>query len=417
MIHRRARGAAVLDEIRAAFAAAAVAAFAESGCDAAPARGERQEALAEGLRCAIALDGDPGECPDVAGSQASFPLTLSPVRDLAVESARARWAGDDLVVDVRLAGGFTNAADQNLYFFVGGAAAADAGYTLSDDAGVFEGLGYPVRSGLALPHGRDLRIGVMAPAVQGYTPQIYGADRGPALLTGPEAGASLRSASPDFSAGLPLRAYYARLGKPLPDPLHLTVATARDYVGFVDACSLVVGAPDAACERREPPAAYPDFDPRSHALRRVAARPDGEGLEVIVETEAPVRDWAQTNVHLFFVPLPATPPLSPSFDPSRRVRLPYAWGFYCGIYSPLRVYCKAGSPADQGYDGAYAERRHLAMPEGVRASFEGRETRLRVDGARLREALGTARRAGLVVMVGRDGFGPTSVYGLHARRP
>jgi hypothetical protein len=218
---------------------------------------------------------------------------------------------------------------------------------------------------------------------------------------------------------IPLDRYFALAKAPVPEHLGVTIATARDYVGFIDQLTvrdLLVSETKTETETTKdvPPTLYPSLDPRSHALERVALRTlEGGGVSVEVDTAAPIVDWAQTNLNLFFLPVPPSRPETPLYDPSKTKTLPYAWSYYCGVYSPHRIFCKASGGKDFRYDTAYAERSDLPVPEGV--SFrEISPGHYALDlTAELTKELSHPRGTfALIVSAGRDGFGPTSWYGV-----
>ena len=373
-----------------------------------------------GLDCVFDSRSSVTECAHVRAGQSEQALTLSESRELAIDAVEVTRSVSRLTVDVHLAGRFWNETDQNLYVFVGGPTAdgVSTSYAISADAMFASDLGYPARSALRLPHTPDVRVGVMAPTERQYTPQVYVNDPVHAEAVGASAGVTLRTQEGVVHVEIPLERYYAVKKAPIPEHLSVTVATARDYVGFIDQISvrdLSPGGTKKETSRVLPPVAYPMLDARSHHFERVALRTAGRGVSVEFETSTPIVDWAQTNLHFFFLPAPpylVTPPLH---DPSRTRTLPYKWSFYCGVYSPHRLFCKASRGKDFTFDTAYAERDSLAAPAGVMFR-EVAPGRYALDLAA--EHLDTLRAGratfALVVAAGRDGFGPTSWYGVGA---
>jgi hypothetical protein len=339
---------------------------------------------------------------------------LTGAHELVLTALSAHRTPTHLVVDATLQGAFRNAQDQNLYLFLGEAGDGPrTPYALTADPQYAADLNYPVLLSLELPHRLDVRVGLMAPQPSGYTPQVYVKDPVHADAVGPAADVVQRVDGSRVHVEVPLERYYRLKGTPVPRALAVTVATARDYVGFIDqrtVTGLVEGASAEALPRLgEPPFLYPSLDLRSHRLKAVSISREGEATTVSLELAAPVMDWAQTNLQFFFVPLPPTRPRDALMDPSHAVALPYAWSGYCAVYSPRRVFCKASGGRDFTYDTAYAERASLEGPQGVRFREEG--------GARYSLQLPTASLApgpegfGLLLAIGRDGFGPTSFYG------
>jgi len=261
----------------------------------------------------------------------------------------------------------------------------------------------------------------MAPVERPYSPQVYVSDPVHAEAVGPGAGVTLQTRGGEVHLEIPLDRYYAVKKAPAPERLGVTVATARDYVGFIDQISvrdLSPGSTKRETSRDLPPTAYPALDARSHHLERVALRALRDlrgGVSVELETSAPIADWAQTNLHFFFIPVPPYPATPPLHDPSKTRDLPFKWSYYCGVYSPRRLFCKASRGKDFTFDTAYAERDSLAAPAGV-AFREVAPGRYALDLAASHLDTLRAGRAtfALVVAAGRDGFGPTSWYGAGA---
>ncbi|HZI11275.1 MAG TPA: hypothetical protein VE153_12900 [Myxococcus sp.] len=366
-----------------------------------------------GLDCTLADGDSESTCARVEAHAQSQRPELTGARELVLTALSARRTPTHLVVDATLQGAFRNPADQNLYLFIGEAGeGVRTPYALTADPQYAADLGYPVRVSLELPHRVDVRVGLMAPEVSGYTPQVYVRDAVHADAVGPDARVVQRVDGPRVHVEVPLERYYRLKGTPVPRALAVTVATARDYVGFIDhrtVPAVAEGAPAEAAPREAEPVLYPSLDVRSHRLKAVSLSREGDTTTVSLELAAPVTDWAQTNLQFFFVPLPPTRPRDTLMDPAHAVTLPYAWAGYCAVYSPRRVFCKASGGRDFSYDTAYAERTALEGPAGVRFREEG--------GARYSLQVPTASLAagpegfGLLLALGRDGFGPTSFYG------
>ncbi len=374
-----------------------------------------------GLDCIYDFRAPVTECAHVK-ERAPSELSSSDASELVLRSLTATRAGARLTLDVRLAGRFWNETDQNVYVFLGGPTAdgAPATYALTADPSFAADLSYPVRTTVALPHANEVRIGLMAPAERPYSPQIYVTDSVHTDLVGASAGATLRAEGSRVLLEIPLDRYFALGRSPVPERLGVTVATARDYVGFVDQLSVRELSPSATkseTARAAPPMVYPRLDPRAHTLERVALRTLGEGpgagVSVEIDTAAPIVDWAQTNLNFFFLPVPPRPTEAPLLDPSHARTLPFQWSYYCGVYSPHRLFCRASNGTDFRYDTAYAERAALPATEGVsfREIAPGRYALDLAEGP-TKELSASHGTFALIVSVGRDGFGPTSWYGV-----
>ncbi|MBZ4420778.1 hypothetical protein [Myxococcus sp. RHSTA-1-4] len=365
-----------------------------------------------GLDCVLPEGVSESACAHVAEHQQVHKPTLTGARELVLTALSATRTATHLVVDATFQGAFRNEADQNLYLFLGEAGDTRTPYALTADPQYAADLGYPVRTALELPHRLEVRVGIMAPAVSGYTPQVYVRDAVHADAVGPDAAVVQRVDGPRLHVEVPLERYYRLKGTPVPRALSVTVATARDYVGFIDhrtVPALAEGDTREAAPRDAEPVLYPSLDARSHRFKAVSLRQEGGTTTVALELAAPVTDWAQTNLQFFFVPLPPTRPRDALMDSSHAVTLPYAWAHYCAVYSPRRMFCKASGGRDFSYDTAYAERTTLEAPAGVRFRDEG--------GGRYVLDVPTASLGagpegfGLLLAVGRDGFGPTAFYG------
>jgi hypothetical protein len=324
----------------------------------------------------------------------------------------ARTTGGTLDVSVQLRGGFVEAVDQNLYLFVGRApdASPGASWSLSDDPAFFEGLGYPIRAAVSLPGEPLRRIAILSPRIEAYSPQVYERSRGEASETGPGTPVTLASTGSVFevTVDLPRLLGSSAAGD---DPLWLTVATARDYVGFVSDVSLPAVRRDGdevSATPTSPAMHYPSLEPSSHQLVEASIARSGSSLDVAVRTLSPIRDWAQTNVTFYFFSLPAPRLAHPPRDASKSFDLPAGWSFYCAVYSPTRVFCRRADPTTWAYDDSYSERRQLEMPQGIRVDATGSDVRLSLDDATTGLA---GRDVAVMVMVGRDGFAPSFAYG------
>ncbi len=373
-----------------------------------------------GLDCIFAPRAPFTECARSARAPGAAETARSASSDLVIGSVRAGRGAKGLVLDVHLEGQFWNEADQNLYVFVGGSTpgGASSSYALTADPGHAAESGYPVRSTVELPHSSDLRIGIMAPAERRYSPQVYVNDPVRAEAVGRSSGVQVATQGGDVHLEIPIERYYAAKRLPVPEVISVTVATARDYVGFIDQLSVRDVAKDG--ERTEttkalPPMPYPMIDARSHVLERVTLRPASGGVSVEVGMAAPIRDWAQTNLSFYFIPVPPYRAGRPLPDPTTTRTLPYRWSYYCGVYSPRRVFCKASHGKDFSFDSAYSERTSLALPEGIafRDLGEGRYA-LDVAAALMADIRLDRPTFAVVVAAGRDGDAPTSWYGAPA---
>lgn len=368
-----------------------------------------------GFDCFFDFRAPSTECAQVRERRKVDLPALSEARELVLREVSAKRSGAMLLLDVRLDGRFHNDVDQNLYVFLGGPTPAPLDYALTSDPQYFADLSYPVRGSIALPHTNDVRIGLMAPGLRSYTPQVYVNDPVHADAVGGDAGITQDAQGNMVHVEIPLDRYFARRNASVPEALSVTVATARDYVGFIDQMTVRDIERDGAkstVERATEPTLYPSLDAQSHVLERIAVKKGGAALSVEIEMAAPIRDWGQTNVHFLFFPVPPFRSASRLRDPSGSEQLPYKWSYYCGVYSPHRMFCKASNGSDFTFDTAYAERKELEGPEGVRfREVEGVKYALEMP-ADMEQVL-RAGRATFAVMVeaGRDGFGPTTMYG------
>ncbi|MCP3099277.1 hypothetical protein LZ198_10380 [Myxococcus sp. K15C18031901] len=373
------------------------------------------------LDCALSGGETESTCLHVTEHQEVTRLELTGARELVLTALSATRTATHVVVEATLQGGFRNAVDQNLYLFLGEPTdGAPSVYSLTADPQYAADVGYPLRTSLELPHRPDVRVGLMSPHVQGYTPQVYVRDSVKADAVGADTGVVIRVDGARVHVEVPLERYYRLEGAPVPGALSVTLATARDYVGFVDHLSVPALAPGdtrTATARTTEPQLYPSLNARSHRFERVALRRDATTTSVSLEMAAPITDWAQTNLQFFFVPLPPTAPLHVLQDAAHAVDLPYAWSWYCAVYSPHRVFCRASGGNDFRYDTAYAERTELTALPGVHFKQEA-------PGRYVLECPSAALGAGpegfaLMLAAGRDGFAPTTFYGRppDANRP
>jgi hypothetical protein len=363
------------------------------------------------------------ECPDLAVRQLVSKPTGSDASELILDQVFASLRGGQLTVEALLRGRFWNEFDQNLYIFIG--AGMDEGspavYSLSADSQYFTDLGYPVRGEIGFFHKNDIRIGIMAPDVSTYSPQVYINNPVRTDAVGESSGIIQLVDGSRIRIVIPLARYYARRGAAIPAVLSVTVATARDYVGFID-MSTITGLSEGISMEGVPstlPAnIYPSLDPDSHVFERVAVSRSNKHVYVEMRMAGAIRDWGQTNLHVFFVPVPADQAASPLPDPSQTMWLPYKWSFYCGVYSPQRIFCKASGGDDFRFDTGYAQRETLdAFPGVVFRSSGERDYVLELSEEMESVLRGRGSKFALVVSAGRDGFGPTSWYGSGGLRP
>lgn len=368
-----------------------------------------------GLSCIDDVRVERTDCGEAVARQRTNRPALSDPADLKIERATAKRLGHMLVLGVELAGPFLSEVDQNVYVFAGAAGSAPSVYRLTGDDAYLSDVGYPVLGSLELPHGYDVRVGVMAPQVSGYTPQVYLEDPVYAHAVGADAGIAQQVDGRLLTITIPLGRHYDERRKPAPERWSVTVATARDYVGFVDQASVLDvgdGETKQAALRQRPAAIYPALNLDAHVFRSASIEAREGGSEIVLETAAPITDWAQTNIHFFFVPVP---PYNATFklpDPSKTASLPYKWSYYCGVYSPRRVFCKASLGSDFTFDKGYAARTALDAPEGVEFRAEPGRYVLSLDPRIARAARAGRPAFAVIVSIGRDGFPPTTWLGL-----
>lgn len=357
------------------------------------------------------------KCGNISPAQLVQKLPLSDAQDLIIEHTSVTRQASSLSISVTLKGKFWNESDQNLYVFIGKAlpGGATASYSLSSDEQYFADLSYAVHNTVVLPHSNDVRLGIMAPREAAYTPQVYTTDPVQATLVGHDAHVRMQVDEHQVRLEFPLDEYYQFKQAPVPEQLSVTLATARDYVGFIDQISVIDVAPDEtkdADRKSTPPALYPMLNYDSHLFRSVQMEETNGRLRIELEMGAEIADWAQTNLYFLFVPYPPAASKVRPLDPSKTITLPYQWSFYCGVYSPGRIFCKASNGVDFTYDQGYAERSRLEKPAGVQFSALGNARyALELTSENVEQIKAGRETFALLLMAGRDGFGPTSVYG------
>jgi hypothetical protein len=367
------------------------------------------------FRCVLRAGSAAVECAAPSASDRRWTPPSVPSESSEITRVAARNASGVLHVDVELRGGFVEAVDQNVYLFLGTTADARSGasWSLSDDPAYFEGLGYPVRAAVTLPGEPARRIAILSPRVESYSPQVYERRRGDAAVTGPAAPLTLTQSGTSFEVAVDLSRLLGGTAA-ADDELWVTVATARDYVGFISDATVDRVPSDGrevSATPTSPTMHYPRLEPRSHELTAVSVARGARKLEVDLRTLEPVRDWAQTNVGFYFFALPTPRLARRPRDASKSFELPAGWSYYCAVYSPVRVFCRRPDPTTWSYDESYSGRSRLDLPAGVHVDTVGGELRLGVDA----EAAGVGSGdVGVMVTVGRDGFAPTSVYGVGA---
>lgn len=195
----------------------------------------------QGLDCVLTAGTSRVECANVARNQQLQPPRLTGARELRIEKLSASRTPTHLVVDATLRGAFRNAADQNVYLFIGEPAGdgPPTRYALTSDPQYARDLSYAVRTELRLPHRNDVRVGVMTPEPAGYSPQVYVRDAVRAEAVGPETEVVQCVEGSTLRLEVPLARYFGLKGAEVPRVLSVTLATARDYVGFVDQRSVL----------------------------------------------------------------------------------------------------------------------------------------------------------------------------------
>ena len=374
-------------------------------------------------RCRVLYCVAPGgvaavECNDATTRQTIRKIRLTDPRELVIQEVAVTRDHDTADLRISLQGHFDNEQDQNIYVFIGeeNAAGALTSYSLSSDTQYFKDLAYPVRNTIQFPHRNDIRLGVMSPEISNYSPQVYIHDPVYADLVGKVTNVRLVSSGNEVSLEIPLLAYYQRLGKPVPAAVSFTVASARDYVGFIDQLTVNnVAAKETKREMRKiaPPSLYPPLNYDSHIFKRVTIDRSAAGaVRIQFATNAEIQDWAQTDLHFFFIPYPPAKFVRGLADPSHSLNLPFAWSYYCGVYSPHRIFCKTSNGSDFTYDSGYAKRTELALPAGVAFQALGNaEYSLELEPQIVSVFKGRDGQFALLMTAGRDGFGPTSAWG------
>lgn len=359
------------------------------------------------------------ECADAVRTQLLDKPRLSNPGDLVIVGVKAWREGARLAVEVDLRGGFHSEIDQNIYLLIGGSGSPPARFALSADDAYAAEVGYPVRGKIDVPHGLDLRVGVMAPQSTGYSPQVYLKDTRYADAVGDGSGVILRTAGRHLTMSVPLDRYYGVRSQPVPETVAVTVATARDYVGFVHLRTVARVSADGVRSSAEPAAtdaaSYPALDLDAHELRGMRLEARDNGTDIVFETKAPITDWAQTNLQVFLFPVEPYKAAFTLMDPAKTRELPFKWSYYCGVYSPTRVFCKASSGSDFTFDEGYSDRTALPMPEGVSFRSVGARHILSLTSRTLRAVLAGRPTFAAAVAIGRDGFAPTSWAGLPPR--
>ncbi|HSE19258.1 MAG TPA: hypothetical protein VLB46_19505 [Pyrinomonadaceae bacterium] len=353
---------------------------------------------------------------------ASAPMTrdTSDAQELVVEEVQITRDATSALVSAKLKGRFWNETDQNFYVFVGqpSPGGAPVSYSLSADDQFFTDISYGIRNTIQLPHTNDMRIGVMAPQEVSYSPQIYINDPVHADLVGEAAHINTEIAGHEVRIRLPLVDYYQHKKVSIPARLSFTFATARDYVGFIDQVSVLdvaQGETKNGREKSQPPVSYPVLDYSSHVVKNVTlTRQNDASVQIEVETAAPINDWAQTNLFFFFVPQPDSGRGDLPLDPSGSFLLPARWSYYCAVYSPNRLFCKASDGADFSYDTGYSERVRLEAPKGVGfKELGGTKYALALAPEIVQRINAGGNAFALLMTAGRDGFGPTSCFGCN----
>jgi hypothetical protein len=361
------------------------------------------------------------ECTDATTRQTIRKIRLTDPRELVIQEVAVTRDHDTARLRITLQGHFDNEQDQNIYVFIGEENAAGASYSLSSDTQYFKDVAYPVRNTIQFSHRNEIRLGVMSPEISNYTPQVYIHDPVYADLVGNLTNVRLVSSGNEVSLGIPLADYYQRLGKPVPGSVSFTVASARDYVGFIDEITVNNVAEKETkreTKKTEPPSLYPPLNYDSHIFKRVTIEHSTTGAARIrFTTNAEIQDWAQTDLHFFFVPYPLPPSVRGLSDPSHSLNLPVAWSYYCGVYSPNRIFCKASNGSDFTYDSGYAKRTELALPAGVTFQTLGNaEYSLELEPQIVSLFKGQNDQFALLMTAGRDGFAPTSAWGWDCSR-
>ena len=344
-------------------------------------------------------------------------------QELTMEKVQVARDQSSVLISTTLKGRFWNETDQNLYVFVGqtSGGAAPVSYSLTADTQYLADVSYPIRNTIELPHANDIRIGVMAPGEVSYSPQIYITDAVKADVVGADAHVETNIRGNDVVLRLPLAEYYQRKQTAVPQRLSFTVATARDYVGFIDVISVLdvsSGETKTGNARLQPPSSYPVLNYDSHVVKSLTlTQPSGAPLAIELESAAPINDWAQTNLHLFFVPVPNKNAGDVPADPSHLLTLPVRWSYYCAVYSPHRLFCKAPAGEDFSYDTGYSNRSVLEQPRGVAfKELGGTKYAFSISPEVVQQIKQGENAFAVFVTAGRDGFGPSSCFGFNCDR-
>lgn len=375
------------------------------------------------LSCTVETGAANVQCENQAHEQLLETSPSSNAQELVLESVQVARDQSSAQLSIKLKGRFWNETDQNLYVFVGqtSPAAAPVSYSLSADTQFFADVSYPIRNTINLQHANEVRVGVMAPGDVGYSPQIYITDPIRADLVGADAHLAVKAEGNEVVLTLPLTEYYQRKQAAVPDRLSFTVATARDYVGFIDEMSVIdVRAQEtkSANSKLQPPSDYPLLNYDSHVVKNLTLKQQtGAPLEIELETLSQINDWAQTNLYFYFVPEPNNNPGSLPSDPSHSITLPARWSYYCAVYSPHRLFCKTPAGDDFSYDTGYSERSVLEQPKDVEFRELGGSKYVLSISADVGEQIKMGGKAFAVLLtIGRDGFGPSSCFGFNCGR-
>jgi hypothetical protein len=156
-------------------------------------------------------------------------------------------------------------------------------------------------------------------------------------LVGKVTNIRLNSSGNEVTLRIPVTDYYKSQGKSVPALLSFTIATARDYVGFIDQISvhnIRIDNTELNAKKTLSPSLYPPLNYDSHVVKRLTAERTSSGaVRIQFETAAEIQDWAQTDLHFFFVPYPAHKRGRGLFDPSHSLGLPFAWSYLCGLFA------------------------------------------------------------------------------------
>jgi len=375
------------------------------------------------LSCTFQSGASVSQCENQTNDEVLGKTPSSDAQELVIERVHVVRDGSSALISAKLKGRFWNETDQNFYLFVGQTSPANSSvsYSLTADTQFLVDVSYPIRNTINLPHTNDVRVGVMAPGEVSYSPQIYITDPVRADLVGRDAHVEVKIEGNEVSFRLPLTDYYQRKGTSVPDRLSFTVATARDYVGFIDQMSVIDVGPQETKDgndRIQPPVNYPVLNYDSHIVKHLTFKPQSD-RSVVIELDmlSPITDWAQTNLHFFFVPVPGIGRGALPADPSHAITLPSRWSYYCAVYSPHRLFCKASHGTDFSYDTGYSERAILEQPKGIEFKELGAtKYSLAISPEVVEEMKSGGNTFAALLTIGRDGFGPTSCFGFKCER-